>query len=313
MSSFHTPALATECVRIIDPQAGGIYVDATLGGGGHAAAMFERCPELRMFGFDQDPQAIAEARETLAGYADRVEYIPCNFSRLRTELALRMIKSIDGILFDLGVSSHQLDTTERGFSFDRDAPLDMRMDTRSAMTAAQVVNELPAGELTQIFKNYGEEPRAARIAREIVAQRAQRPIQTTGELARILESVAGTGTKESLKTKLRVFQALRIYVNRELEVLRPALQDAINILKPGGRIVVLSYHSLEDRVVKNTFRDAATGCVCPPRAPQCVCGGKKRLVLLNKRPQSADEAELARNNRSRGARLRAAERIREES
>ena len=189
----------------------------------------------------------------------------------------------------------------------------MRMDTRSAMTAAQVVNELPAGELTQIFKNYGEEPRAARIAREIVAQRAQRPIQTTGELARILESVAGTGTKESLKTKLRVFQALRIYVNRELEVLRPALQDAINILKPGGRIVVLSYHSLEDRVVKNTFRDAATGCVCPPRAPRCVCGEKKRLVLLNKRPQSADEAELARNNRSRGARLRAAERIREES
>ncbi len=313
MNNYHTPVLAEQCVGYLNPHSGGIYVDATLGGGGHSLAILQKCPDIHLFGFDQDEEAIQRSLDVLKDYADRLEAIKANFSRLRTELALRKVKTIDGVIFDLGVSSHQLDTKERGFSFDDEAPLDMRMDQSQDYTAGDAVNGLDQKELARIFRDYGEERNAARIARKIVGRRGENPIRTTGDLARIIESVAGAGTRESLKTKVRIFQSLRIYVNFELEVLEPALMDAINILKPGGRIVVLSYHSLEDRVVKNIFRTAATGCVCPPWVIDCVCGEKTRLRLLNKKPLTAQPAEVGNNVRSRSVKLRAAEKIKGES
>nr|HPH60961.1 16S rRNA (cytosine(1402)-N(4))-methyltransferase RsmH [Candidatus Syntrophosphaera sp.] len=264
MKVYHTPVMLTECVAYLQPRAGGVYVDATLGGGGHALGMLQATEGIRVYGFDQDADALAEAKERLAAYSDSCELIGTNFSRLRTELALRGVKSIDGALFDLGVSSHQLDEQARGFSIDGNAPLDMRMDRGQNYSAADAVNKLTQAELTRVFKDYGEELNAGRIAAKIVKERVKQPLRTTAELARVIESVAGTGSRESLKSKVRIFQALRIHVNRELEVLAPALQDAVNLLSPGGRIVVLSYHSLEDRIVKNVFKTAADGCVCPP-------------------------------------------------
>ena len=312
MGNYHTPVLVTECVDLLDPHPGRVYVDATLGGGGHTLALLKRCPQIRVFAFDQDEEAIASANGTLDKYAERVELIRANFARLRTELALRKIKTIDGIIFDLGVSSHQLDTPERGFSFDNDAPLDMRMNQRAKTTAADALNTLSERALAAIFKDYGEEPQAGRIARTILNMRDKQPFATTRDLCRAIEKVAGIGSRESLKTKVRIFQSLRIYVNRELEVLQPTLQDAINILKPGGRIVVLSYQSLEDRVTKITFRKAADGCVCPPGLPRCACKVHKQLVLLNRKPLAPAAEEVAANVRSRSARLRAAEKSREE-
>ncbi|NMD12464.1 MAG: 16S rRNA (cytosine(1402)-N(4))-methyltransferase RsmH [Candidatus Cloacimonetes bacterium] len=313
MSSFHTPVMLKECLRYLEPQDGGVYVDATLGGGGHSLAMLEAQPQARLYCFDQDEEAIEAAAQNLAQHCGQVDLIRANFSGIRTELALRQIKTIDGALFDLGVSSHQLDRPERGFSFDNDAPLDMRMDGTQKMTAAKAVQELDQAALAKIFKEYGEELNAGRIARAIVTSRGESPIVSTGDLARIIEKVAGTGSKESLKTKVRVFQALRIYVNGELDVLRAALLDTINILKPGARIVVLSYHSLEDRIVKNALRDMSQECQCPSRVLGCSCGKKKLVKILTKSPLVADEAEVRTNKRSRSAKLRAAERIQGES
>lgn len=309
MTKFHTPVMLDQCVDFLQPRAGGVYVDATLGGGGHTLGLLSKEGRIRVYGFDQDAEALAEAKARLADHPDRVELIGTNFSRMRTELALRKVKSIDGALFDLGVSSHQLDARERGFSFDGEAPLDMRMDRSQGQSAAEVVNELTQAELARIFKHYGEELNAGRIAAKIVKERAVRAIRTTSELARVIESVAGKGTRESLKSKARIFQSLRIYVNHELEVLEPALRDAINLLSKGGRIVVLSYHSLEDRIVKNLFKEAAEGCVCPPRAMRCVCGKHRQLALLTKKPLTAGATETESNLRSRSVKLRAAEKI----
>lgn len=313
MSEFHTPVLVDECTRILRLREGGVYVDATLGGGGHSLHMLKTEPRIKLLGFDQDAEAIDQARAVLKDFIEQTTLIHANFSRLRSELALRRVKVIDGILFDLGVSSHQLNTASRGFSFDREAPLDLRMDRSQNRTAADVVNELGQRELALIFKNYGEELYASRIASAILKARQSSRIESTGQLARIIESVAGTGSRESLKTKVRVFQALRIYLNRELEILPQALRDAINILKPGARIVVISYHSLEDRIVKNVFRDAASGCICPPQALKCVCGHKALVTIITKSPVSASETEIGLNVRSRGAKLRAAEKIMGES
>lgn len=307
MSQYHIPVMADTCLQLLNLRAGGLYVDATLGGGGHALAMYQKQPEIRLFAFDQDAQAIDEAGKVLADY-DPV-LINANFRQLRTALAYNKVKGIDGILFDLGVSSHQLDCTERGFSFDREAPLDMRMDTGQAFSAAELVNSYDVQALSKIFKDYGEENAAGRIARAIDKERAKGEIRSTAQLARVIETVAGTGSKESLKTKVRIFQAIRIAVNDELGVLSYALSDAINLLNPGGRIVVMSYHSLEDRIVKNTFRMAATGCICPPAMIHCVCDHKKQLKILNTKPLSASETETKENTRSRSAKLRAAEKL----
>ncbi|MFA6910295.1 MAG: 16S rRNA (cytosine(1402)-N(4))-methyltransferase RsmH, partial [Candidatus Cloacimonadaceae bacterium] len=266
-------------------QKGKIYVDATLGGGGHALAMYQRESGIRLYGFDQDEEAINAATKRLQGYSPVL--IKANFRDLRTQLAYNKVKGIDGILFDLGVSSHQLNETKRGFSFDREAELDMRMDREAELSAQQIVNEYSYEELKRIFKEYGEEQSAGRIGRAIERYRAERRINTTTELAGIIETVVGSGSKESLKTKVRIFQALRICVNDELNALSGALDDAVNLLNPGGRIVVMSYHSLEDRIVKNTFKLAEQDCICPPAIINCVCSHYSKLKILTRRPITA--------------------------
>lgn len=308
MSSYHVPVMAEKCLEALSLKPGGVYVDATLGGGGHTLQMLKSCPGIKLYCFDRDEEAIGEASRMI-GETDNVDLIHANFSTLRTELALRKVKSINGILFDLGVSSHQIDDRERGFSFDRDAALDMRMDKTQDFSAYDVVNSLEFRVLAKLIKDNSDELNASRIAKAIVAARETKPIESTGELARIIEAVVGSGSKDSLKTKVRVFQAIRIYVNGELEILGPALEDAINLLVSGGRIVVMSYHSLEDRIVKNVFRDAATGCKCPPKIMKCVCGETKRLKVITGRPVSANEEELVQNNRARSAKLRVAQKI----
>jgi len=304
VSAFHQPVMVSECLQMLAPAAGKTYVDATLGGGGHSLALLKHQPEIRLFAFDQDAQAIQEASRLIK--KDNVTLIKSNFKHLRTQLAYHKVKQIDGILFDLGVSSHQLDIAERGFSFDKPASLDMRMDQSSSYTAKDAVNNLSPRELAKIFKEYGEELAANRIARAIEKARAEKEINTTAELARIIESVAGTGSKESLKSKVRIFQALRIHVNDELDCLQSALTDAINILAPGGRIVVLSYHSLEDRIVKNTFKEAARDCLCPPAIIKCICNHQRQIKIITSRPLTATASEMAENVRSRSAKLRAA-------
>lgn len=306
MSDFHNPVMAQESIRFLNLKPEAVFVDATTGGGGHSLAMLQAEPKLRLFCFDRDSEALTEASNRLKGFS-QAEFIQANFTAIRSELALRKIKGIDGILFDLGVSSHQLDCSERGFSFDRNAPLDMRMDQSQDYSAFNAVNELDEAKLCSIIKNYGEELAAKRIARAVA--NAKKPISTTGELARIIESVVGTGSKESLKTKVRVFQALRIFVNAELDSLSVALQDAIELLNPGGRVVVISYHSLEDRIVKQAFRLAEQDCICPPAIIACVCEHHRQLTLLTRSPLVAGEAELNANPRSRSAKLRAAEKV----
>lgn len=305
MTQYHLPVLANQCAEYLNLRPGGIYVDATVGGGGHSLKFFEIEPKIRLFAFDQDDEALTHAGKVLEKH--NPVFIKSNFRHLRTELALRKISNIDGILFDLGVSSHQLDEAERGFSFDKEAALDMRMDRESELSAKQVINEYDARELRRIFKEYGEDNLAGRIAKAIEQERSNKKIESTGELAKIIEQVAGKGSKESLKTKVRIFQALRICVNDELDALSFALQDAINILAPGGRIVVLSYHSLEDRIVKNIFRTAEQDCLCPPEIIKCICDHKSQLKVLTKKPVLAGEEELEQNIRSRSAKLRAAE------
>jgi len=310
MSQFHTPVMAKECMELLNLRAGKVYVDATTGGGGHSEAMLKAVSGIQLYCFDQDAEAIATARQHLSAYdnvAGRIEFIKSNFVNMRTELALRKIKGIDGVLFDLGVSSFQLDNAGRGFSFDRDAPLDMRMDSSSEYTAFNAVNELDSYALANIFKDYSEELNARRIAKAIEA--APKPISTTKELARIIESVVGVGSKESLKSKVRIFQALRIHVNHELEYLESAIRDAINLLNPGGRIVVMSYHSLEDRIIKHSFRLASQDCICPPAMIACNCNHKRQLKILTKSPLIAGDEELRQNVRARSAKLRAAEKI----
>ncbi len=302
MSSYHTPVMAKECIELLNLRAGKLYVDATTGGGGHSHAMLSAQPEIQLYCFDQDEEALAEARKSLQGKA---ELIKANFVQMRSELALRQVKGVDGVLFDLGVSSHQLDEGSRGFSFDKDAPLDMRMDRAQQYTAFDAVNELDAGQLAKIFKEYSEELNATRIAKAI--EKAAKPISSTKELAKVIESVVGSGSKESLKSKVRIFQALRIHVNNELQSLENALTDAVYMLNPGGRIVVLSYHSLEDRIVKQIFRLASQDCICPAGIPMCVCNHKKQLKLLTRSPLVAGDAETKENPRSRSAKLRAAE------
>lgn len=308
MSVYHKPVMISECLELLALRPGKIYVDATLGGGGHALAMLEHEPQIKLYAFDRDIDAIKEAEASLQDH--HAVLIQANFKDLRTQLAYHKVSGIDGILFDLGVSSHQLDETARGFSFDRDAELDMRMDRESEMTARKIVNEYSVDELKKIFREYGEEQAAGRIARAIERSREKQPVKSTLELAGVIESVVGVGSKESLKTKVRVFQALRICVNDELAALSSALNDAINLLNPEGRIVVMSYHSLEDRIVKNMFKLAEQDCICPPAIIQCVCSHKSTLKVLTRRPRSATDEEIQANVRSRSAKLRAAEKKR---
>ena len=289
---------------MLAPGRGGLYVDATPGAGGHAEAILERGPHARVLGIDRDAEALDGARARLAGFGDRVELVEANFGDLDEVLADRAAP--DGIVADLGVSSMQLDEARRGFSFRRDGPLDMRMG-RGGRTAADIVAAASVDELTRIFREWGEERMAAKIARGIVRERTRGPIHTTRQLARIV--AAEKGGREKIDPATRVFQALRIEVNQELTALARFLAAAVARMNGGGRLAVISYHSLEDRLVKDAFRRDSGVCLCPPRLPQCVCGARAALRVLTRRPLRPSEAEQRRNPRSRSAKLRVAEKL----
>ena len=314
-SFFHRPALLDESLSYLDPGPDAVIVDGTVGGGGHAAAILERtAPHGLLIALDRDDRALAAAARRLKPYGDRVRPIHASFRRLTEVLAELGIPRVDGVLLDLGVSSAQLDEPERGFRFSeetaKDTPLDMRMDRREETSAAQLLATLTVGELERCFRDYGELPGARRLARSIVERRRQAPLRTAADL---LEAIGGArvGGGRRHHPATLVFQALRIAVNDEIRALEEGIEAAIEALRPGRRLVVIAYHSLEDRIVKNRFRDAQRGCTCPPRTPVCVCGGRVRLRVLTRRPVRPGDDEVHENPRARSARLRAAERVAE--
>lgn len=300
-----------EVLAYLAPVAGGTYLDGTLGGGGHAALVLEAVGNGgRLVGFDRDAEAIAAASRTLSRFGERFIPVPENFADLAAALPVLGITELDGFLLDLGVSSHQLDRAERGFSFQQDAPLDMRMDRSAATTAARLVNELSHGELARIIREYGEERWAGRIASFICKARLEAPLTTTGQLAELVKAAIPRGAwEERIHPATRTFQALRIAVNDELASLERGLTAAIALLRPGGRGVVLSFHSLEDRIVKQLFRQAATGCICPKSVPRCICNHRPEVRVLTGKPVTATAEELADNPRARSAKLRAVEKL----
>jgi len=310
-SFSHLSVLPTEVLALLDPTPGGIYLDGTVGGGGHARLILEAsAPDGRLIGLDRDPSALQKATEVLAPFGGRVVLRHRNFSDAAEVLSELGISGLDGMLLDLGVSSHQLDEASRGFSFRGEAPLDMRMDPTSGPTAADLVNAAPAEELARIFREFGEERWAGRIARRIVQVRQQHPLTTTRQLAELVrDAVPGGKVPARIHPATRVFQALRIQVNHELEHVSRGIAEAIDLLNPGGRLVVISFHSLEDRIVKRFFQEEAKGCICPPRLPACVCNHRPRLEVLTRKGVRASDAEVEANPRARSAVLRAVRRI----
>ncbi|MCD4818229.1 MAG: 16S rRNA (cytosine(1402)-N(4))-methyltransferase RsmH [Candidatus Cloacimonetes bacterium] len=306
MIKYHTPVLLNECLNALNIKNKGIYVDTTFGGGGHSRAILDSNPSIRLFSFDQDNDSIENAIKLQNDFPARFVMIQDNFANLWTRLSLERVKKIDGILFDLGVSSHQINDSKRGFSFSYDGALDMRMDISKELSAYEVINKYPYEKLLSIFYKYGEEKESNRIARGIILERQENPIKTTLELGTIIDNY--TYSRQKLKAKARIFQALRIYVNSELESLERALNDAIRILKPGGRIVVISYHSLEDRIVKNIFREQEKDCLCPQNFLKCVCSKQSYISVLTKKPVLPSKEEIAENSRARSAKMRFAER-----
>jgi 16S rRNA (cytosine1402-N4)-methyltransferase len=304
----HVPVLLREVLAALRPERGGVFVDATLGLGGHAEAILSAGEDVRLVGIDRDPDALAIARERLGRFGDRFVAVEGRHEELALHLDRLGLSEVEGVLADLGVSSMQLDRAERGFSFMKDGPLDMRMG-QTGPTAADLVAELGGPELARIFREYGEEPRAKAVARAIVEKRETTPIRTTGELRSLVARAVGPRREEGRDPATRVFQALRIATNRELVELERFLTDAIERLSLGARLAVLSYHSLEDRIVKDVFRDRAAGCSCPPSFPVCVCSRRRVLSLVTRKPVRPSPEEVVENRRARSARLRVAERI----
>jgi 16S rRNA (cytosine1402-N4)-methyltransferase len=306
----HLSVLPDEVIRFLEPVDGKTYLDGTLGGGGHAALILEKAPEALLVGIDRDQAALAAAGARLAIYGERIRLLHGDFADVAGHLNSLGIPSLDGFILDLGVSSYQLDTRERGFSFQQDAPLDMRMDTSSGETAADLVNELPERELGRIISEYGEERWAKRIASFIAKERTDSLITTTFRLVDIIKgAVPKAKWDERIHPATRTFQALRIAVNSELESLERGMRAALDLLKPGGRGVIISFHSLEDRIVKHIFREYAAGCTCPRQMPVCVCGKQPRVKVLTNRPVTATQAEINENPRARSAKLRAVEKL----
>lgn len=306
----HKPVLLDECLEALAIKPDGIYLDGTLGRAGHSLEIVKRLTTGRLIGIDRDETAIAAAQERLADYADRVTLVHSNFDRVGEILDELGIDGADGMLFDLGVSSPQLDDAERGFSYRHDAPLDMRMDRTAALCAREVVNEWPYEELRRILFAYGEERYAPLIAKHIVQKREEAPIETTLQLAEIIKAaMPPSALREKQHPAKRSFQAIRIAVNGELDALPPMLEAAADKLHTGGRLAVISFHSLEDRVIKQTMQALATGCTCPPNFPVCVCGKKPKMKLISRKPIVSGEAELAYNPRARSAKLRVAEKL----
>ena len=307
MEFSHISVLLEECIQGLAIQPNGIYLDGTAGGAGHSKEIAKRLTEGRLYSLDQDPDAIQTARERLEGLPATV--IQSNFRNARAALAAEGVTSINGALLDLGVSSHQLDAAERGFSYRADAPLDMRM-SQSGPTAADLVNTASREELAKILREYGEEPYAWGVAGKIVSQREQCPFETTGQLADAIASAMPPAVRRKDKNPARrSFQAIRIAVNGELDALSEGLDEIFDLLAPKGRFCIITFHSLEDRVVKQRFRQWATACTCPPELPVCVCGGVAKAKLITRKPIEAGELELEHNRRSRSAKLRIIEKM----
>lgn len=293
------------------PAEGGTYLDGTLGGGGHSALILKAVGENgRLFGFDRDMTAIKAASKSLAAFGGRFVPVNSNFSDMEEALAEYGVSAIDGFLLDLGVSSHQLDTADRGFSFQQDAPLDMRMDRGKGITAAEIIAESSHGELARIIREYGEERWAGRIASFICKAREEKPIETTLQLAELVKgAIPRKAWEERIHPATRTFQGLRIAANDELASLEKGLEAGVRLLRPGGRGVVISFHSLEDRIVKQMFRGMSAGCICPREFPVCVCDHRPQVRVLTGKPVTAGKDELEENPRSRSAKLRAVEKL----
>ena len=311
MSEFHhVSVLLDECIEALNIRPDGIYVDGTLGGAGHSSQIAQRLTTGRLIGIDRDPVALKAASQRLAPYMDRVTLVHSNFCEIASVLKELNIEGVDGILLDLGVSSPQLDEVTRGFSYMADAPLDMRMNNEDALTAHTVVNTWPREELKRILYDYGEERYAPQIAAAICRRREERPIDTTLELVDVIRSaMPPAALREKQHPAKRSFQAIRIAVNDELGSVEQVMWDAIPCLNEGGRLAIITFHSLEDRIVKNGMVAASKGCTCPPNFPVCVCGNKPKVKLVSKKPIVSGEEELERNPRARSAKLRVCERI----
>ena len=307
----HYSVLLKESVDAIEPERGGIFADLTLGGGGHSLEILKRMGEgSRLIAVDQDKDAIAASKIRLCDYLDKIIFVNDNFSNIANALDENGIDSLDGAVIDLGVSSYQLDTPERGFSYMHDAPLDMRMNRDTGISAYDIINTYDKDSLKRIIFEYGEEKFAPRIAAKIVEARKLRPIETTFELVDIIRSAMPDGGRGGEKHPAkRTFQAIRIEVNRELEVIEPTIRSVVSNLKPGARLAVITFHSLEDRLVKNIFGDMANPCTCPKNFPVCVCGKRPTVKLITRKPILPGENELSENSRSRSAKLRIAEKL----
>ena len=306
--AYHTPIMLKEIIEFLNVKPGGQYLDCTLGGGGHSEGMLKKMKGSGiLFGIDQDEDAISECEKRFSNFENK-KLIRDNFKNAKQ--LLKNEKPFDGILMDLGISSHQIDEGDRGFSFLRDAKLDMRMDQRQKFSALDLVNSYSEERLLEILYKYGEENFARNIVRNIISARKEKPIETTFELKNIIENSI---PKKILYTlggaSKKTFQAIRIEVNNELGILEDSVRDAIDLLAPGGRLCVMTFHSLEDRIVKNLFREEATECICPPRIPQCICGHKARVKLITRKPVTASEEEQKKNTRSTSAKLRVVEKI----
>ena len=311
MSEFyHVSVLLDECIQALNIKPDGIYVDGTLGGAGHSSQIAARLTTGRLIGIDRDPKALKAAAERLAPYADRVTLVHSNFSQLDEVLENLGIEGVDGILLDLGVSSPQLDEAERGFSYMADAPLDMRMNSEDSLTAHEVVNTWPQEELRRILYEYGEERYAPQIAAAIDRRRAEKPIETTLELVDVIRSaMPPAALREKQHPAKRSFQAIRIAVNDELGAVGRVLEVAVPKLNKKGRLAIITFHSLEDRLVKNGMAANAKGCTCPPNFPVCICGNKPKVRLISKKPIVSGPEELERNPRARSAKLRVCEKL----
>lgn len=309
MDYIHKPVLLDESVKGLNIKEDGIYVDCTLGGGGHTEEILKKATKGKVIGIDQDDYAIERASEKLSGYKN---FIPVknNFSKIEEILNELSIDKIDGIIFDLGVSSFQLDIPERGFSYNYDMPLDMRMDKSQTTTARHIVNGYEENELTRILWDYGEEKWAARIAKFIVEEREQEFIETTGQLVSIIKkAIPKSARQEGSHPAKKTFQAIRIEVNRELEILENTVKAAVERLTKKGRICVITFHSLEDRIIKNTFAELNKDCICPPEFPKCMCEHRRKLKIITKKPITPSEEELTENRRAHSAKLRIGERV----
>ena len=305
MAFEHYSVLLEETIENLNIKPDGIYLDGTLGGGGHSEQILKRLSDRgRHIGIDQDEAAIEAASKRLEAYGDKLTVIRNNYRNAKTALDEIGVSHVDGIVLDLGVSSYQLDTEERGFSYRFDSELDMRMDRRQSLTAKQIINEYSEMELFHIIKDYGEDQFAKNIAKHIVRARAEKEIETTFELNEIIKAAIPAKMRVNGHPSKRTFQAIRIECNRELEVLKESLDDLIDLLNPGGRLCIITFHSLEDRIVKSAFRNAENPCVCPPEFPVCVCGKKSKGKVISRKPILPSAQELEENSRSKSAKLR---------